>query len=86
MREALFIKKNKDRWEKMVHLPSDDIDEMAGEFTQLVDDLGFSKTFYQRAKPLFFLTQNLQKDIFQFIKIGEKIKTVLCIFLKQNCH
>jgi uncharacterized membrane protein SpoIIM required for sporulation len=48
MREALFIKKNKERWVKNQHLPSDDPDEMAKDFTQLVDDLAYSKTFYPK--------------------------------------
>lgn len=61
MREALFIKKNKDRWEKMLHLPADDIDEMAGEFTQLVDDLGYSKTFYPTSKTTTFLNTEASK-------------------------
>ncbi|MBK5271939.1 MAG: stage II sporulation protein M [Bacteroidia bacterium] len=46
MREALFIKKNKDRWEKVQHQPAQDADEMAKDFTQLVDDLAYAKTFY----------------------------------------
>lgn len=50
MREALFIKKNKDRWLKDQHLPPDDPDEMAASFTQLVDDLAYAKTFYPSGK------------------------------------
>ena len=61
MREALFIKKNKDRWEKMAYMPEEDIDEMAGEFTQLVDDLGYSKTFYPTSKTTTFLNTEASK-------------------------
>ncbi len=68
MREALFIKKNKDRWEKMVHLPADDIDEMAGEFTQLVDDLGYSKTFYPTSKTTTFLNTESSKRYLSIYK------------------
>lgn len=50
MREALFIKKNKDRWLKNQQLPSVDPDEMAADFTQLVDDLAYAKTFYASSK------------------------------------
>ena len=46
MREALFIKKNKERWERVQQQPSQDADEMAADFTQLVDDLAYAKTFY----------------------------------------
>lgn len=50
MREALFIKKNKDRWLKNQHLPPDDPDEMATEFTKMVDDLSYAKTFYPHSR------------------------------------
>lgn len=50
MREALFIKKNRERWLKNQHTPSSDPDEMAADFTQLVDDLAYAKTFYPTSK------------------------------------
>jgi uncharacterized membrane protein SpoIIM required for sporulation len=50
LREALFIKKNKERWLKNQHTPSDDADEMAKDFIQLVDDLAYAKTFYPSGK------------------------------------
>ena len=50
MREALFIKKNKDRWLRNQQLPSVNPDEMAADFTQLVDDLAYAKTFYPSSK------------------------------------
>lgn len=46
MREGLFIKKNKDRWERVQHGQSDDPDVMARDFVGLVDDLSYAKTFY----------------------------------------
>ena len=46
MREGLFIKKNKDRWEKTEYLPAEDADELARDFTKLTDDLAYAKTFY----------------------------------------
>ena len=50
MREALFIKKNKDRWLNNQPESAADADEMAKNFTQLVDDLAYSKTFYPSSK------------------------------------
>lgn len=50
MREALFIKKNKKRWLKNQLEPSVNPDEMAADFTQLVDDLAYAKTFYPSSK------------------------------------
>ena len=50
MREALFIKKNKDRWQESQQASPADPDEMAKEFIQLVDDLAYAKTFYPSGK------------------------------------
>ncbi|HZH97112.1 MAG TPA: stage II sporulation protein M [Flavisolibacter sp.] len=50
MREGLFIKKNKDRWERIQHEQSTNADEVARDFTQLVDDLAYAKTFYPSSK------------------------------------
>jgi uncharacterized membrane protein SpoIIM required for sporulation len=50
LREGLFIKKNKDRWEKLEHQAPVDPDEMASNFTKLVDDLAYSKTFYPTSR------------------------------------
>ncbi len=55
MREALFIKKNKDRWLKNQHTETQDPDEMAAEFTQLVDDLAYAKTFYPSGRVTSFI-------------------------------
>jgi uncharacterized membrane protein SpoIIM required for sporulation len=46
LREGLFIKKNKERWETIQQGQAQDPDEMASQFVQLVDDLGYAKTFY----------------------------------------
>jgi len=55
LREALFIKKNKDRWTQIEREPSSDPDEMATDFIQLVDDLSYAKTFYPTSKTTRFL-------------------------------
>lgn len=55
MREALFIKRNRNRWKQIQDNPSDHPDEMAQEFTQLVEDLGYSKTFYPISKTTQYL-------------------------------
>ncbi|MGZ3839467.1 MAG: stage II sporulation protein M [Flavisolibacter sp.] len=46
MREGLFIKRNKDRWEKVQQQNDGGADEMATDFVRLVDDLAYAKTFY----------------------------------------
>lgn len=50
MREGLFIKKNKARWDKIQQGLSADADETARDFVQLVDDLSFAKTFYPTSR------------------------------------
>lgn len=55
MREGLFIKKNIDKWKQYQYEPSTDPDEMAGQFTELVNDLGYSKTFYPHSKVTLYL-------------------------------
>jgi uncharacterized membrane protein SpoIIM required for sporulation len=55
LREALFIKKNKDRWTQIEEQPASDPDEMASEFIQLVDDLSYAKTFYPTSRTTRYL-------------------------------
>ena len=55
MREGLFIKKNIDKWKQYQYEPAADPDEMASQFTELVNDLGYSKTFYPHSKVTQYL-------------------------------
>lgn len=55
LREALFIKKNKDRWLKTDDAPVEDADETATMFTQMVDDLSYAKTFYPQSRVTRYL-------------------------------
>jgi uncharacterized membrane protein SpoIIM required for sporulation len=55
VREGLFIKKNIDKWKQYQYEPADDPDEMAGQFTELVNDLGYAKTFYPHSKVTQYL-------------------------------
>ncbi|HVM89934.1 MAG TPA: stage II sporulation protein M [Puia sp.] len=55
MREGLFIRKNLEKWKKYQYEGSNDPDEIAGEFTELVDDLGYAKTFYPHSKVTQYL-------------------------------
>ncbi len=61
LREALFIKKNKDRWLKIQQQPAQDPDEIASDFTQLVDDLAYAKTFYPSGKVTDFINAQASK-------------------------
>ena len=50
MREARFIKKNVDKWNKYQQEETTSPDEMADRFMTLLDDLSYAKTFYPRSK------------------------------------
>jgi uncharacterized membrane protein SpoIIM required for sporulation len=55
MREGLFIKRNIEKWKKYQYETSTDPDEMAQEFTELVNDLGYARTFYPQSKVTQYL-------------------------------
>ncbi|MEI9954767.1 MAG: stage II sporulation protein M [Ferruginibacter sp.] len=50
MREAMFIKKNVEKWKEYQHSQTDNPDETAERFITLIDDLSYAKTFYPRSK------------------------------------
>lgn len=73
MREALFIKKNAQKWQEYEHFETDDPDEMASRFTTLVDDLAYAKTFYPQSK-VTRLINGLASAIYQSIYQNKKEK------------
>ncbi len=82
MREALFIKKNKDRWQKNQQQPPEDPDEMAREFTQLVEDLAYAKTFYPSGKVTHFINNEASKIYLQIYKNRKEESNRLLTFWK----
>ncbi len=58
MREALFIKRNKERWQQIAANKTSHPDDTANDFIQLVEDLGYSKTFYPHSS----ITQYLNTE------------------------
>src|SRR5882724_6224378 len=55
MREAQFLKQNKDRWQQYERVPTNDPDELADRFVQLTDDLAYARTFYPKSKTAQYL-------------------------------
>ena len=84
MREALFIKKNRDRWLKNQHLPANDADEMAKDFTQLVDDLAYAKTFYPASKVTQFINSEASKIYLNIYKNRKEESNRLVTFWKYD--
>ena len=68
MREARFIKKNVEKWNKYQHEETKDPDEMADRFITLLDDLSYAKTFYPRSKVTRWINgiaASIYQNIFQ---------------------
>jgi len=61
VREALLIKKHKEKWAKAQEAPPADADEMANNFTELVNDLAYAKTFYPTSKVTQFINGQASK-------------------------
>lgn len=74
MREGLFIKKNIDKWKEYQYRETNDPDEMAHRFTELVNDLGYAKTFYPHSKVTQYLN-GLSSRIYLDIYKNKKEKT-----------
>jgi uncharacterized membrane protein SpoIIM required for sporulation len=55
VREGLFLKKNIEKWKQYQYETASNPDEMAQEFTELVNDLGYAKTFYPHSKVTQYL-------------------------------
>jgi len=84
LREGLFIKKNKDRWERVEHETAVTADEMAKDFTQLVDDLAYAKTFYPTSRVTKYIN-SLASRIYLGIYQNRKEKSNHLIhFFKYN--
>jgi uncharacterized membrane protein SpoIIM required for sporulation len=84
LREALFIKKNKDRWLKFQHMPSSDPDEMAADFIQLVDDLAYSKTFYPAGKVTTYINSQASRIYLDIYKNRKEESNRLVTFWKYD--
>lgn len=74
MREALFIKKNKERWQRIQQGVTGDADELASEFTRLIDDLSYAKTFYPSSRVTNYVN-SLASRIYLHIYRNRKEKT-----------
>lgn len=84
MREALFIKKNKNRWLKNQQQSSADPDEMAAEFTQLVDDLAYAKTFYPSGKVTHYINAQASRIYLDIYKNRKEESNRLVTFWKYD--
>lgn len=84
MREALFIKKNKDRWLHIQQQPSSDPDEVAADFIQLVDDLAYAKTFYPSGQVTKFINSQAARIYLDVYKNRKEESNRLITFWKYD--
>jgi len=57
VREGQLIQQNIEKWKTYQYEPTSDPDEMAQRFTELVNDLGYSRTFYPQSKVTEYLNK-----------------------------
>lgn len=73
MREAMFIKRNAEKWQEYQEHPTSDPDDQAERFITLLDDLAFSKTFYPQSKVTRWINA-IAATIYQSIYQNKKEK------------
>ncbi|MEP7165639.1 MAG: stage II sporulation protein M [Ferruginibacter sp.] len=73
MREAMFIKKNAEKWKAYQHQQTENPDETAERFITLIDDLSYSKTFYPKSKVTRWIN-GIAASIYQSIYQHKKEK------------
>lgn len=61
MREPLFIRKNKDKWESYDNEPTKDPDVLSERLVNILDDLAYAQTFYPRGKTVKYLNERAVK-------------------------
>lgn len=69
----MFIKKNAEKWNKYQHSPTDNPDETAERFVNLIDDLSYAKTFYPKSKVTRWVN-GIAAGIYQSIYQNKKEK------------
>ncbi|HEY8398581.1 MAG TPA: stage II sporulation protein M [Flavihumibacter sp.] len=79
MREGKFLQQNIAKWKRIQEERASGPDELADQFTELVNDLGYSKTFYPNSRVTTYLNglasskylaiyQNKKEDVSRFRK------------------
>jgi len=69
----MFIKKNAEKWKEYQLSPTDNPDETAERFVDLIDDLSYAKTFYPKSKVTRWIN-GIAAGIYQSIYKNKKEK------------
>jgi len=84
VREALFIKKHKKKWSKIQQSQATNPDEMANDFTELVNDLAYAKTFYPTSKVTQFINGQASKIYLSIYKNRKEESNRIVTFWKYD--
>ena len=74
MREALFVKQNTEKWKRFDEMPLANSDELADRFTEITNDLAYSKTLYPNSKTTAYLN-GLASKLHQSVYKNKKEKS-----------
>ncbi|MFN4146191.1 MAG: stage II sporulation protein M [Runella sp.] len=55
MKEAVFVKRNTDKWQEYEATPTNDPDQLTERFIEITDDLAYSRTFYPQSNVTRYL-------------------------------
>lgn len=83
MREVVFIKKNKERWQSYEQ-PTSSPDELAHRFVSLIDDLGYAKTHYPASETVNYLNSIASNIYLSIYKTKKKEKNWLRKFFMED--
>lgn len=92
MREGKFLQKNMEKWKQVENASGVEPDEMARQFTELVNDLGYAKTFYPQSRVTDYLNHlaaRIYLNIYRNKKeersrVGQFVKTELPLVLYKH--
>ncbi|UZR94273.1 stage II sporulation protein M [Chondrinema litorale] len=78
MREAAFVKKNKEKWQQFEKLLTsaerNDPDKVSNLYIQITDDLAYARTFYPQSQTTSYLN-HLAMKVHQSIYKNKKVKS-----------
>ncbi len=92
MRETLFIKKNKEKWENYDDNPTNDPNILSDRFVHILDDLAYAQTFYPKGKTVKYLNERavtFYNEIYKkkkepFIKLLDYWKVDMPLVIRRN--
>lgn len=84
MREGKFLQKNMAKWKQVESAADMNPDEMARHFTELVDDLGYAKTFYPQSRVTDYLNQLASRVYLGIYKNKKEEKSRIKTFIKTD--